>query len=567
MNLRRPNSESWREAKLSEPDEQRIEGIRRQFEEKGWRFFVKEERRDCWVAWFFQQEVGPILSDAVRRPTAVGAASAALEKFRTGARVQSAPVRLPDRYRDPRLVARGGMGQVYCATDTTLDRIVAIKLLGDRYASDMTIRKRFTREALAAARLSSDPNTITIFDVGECDERPFIVMEYLAGGSLEDLLKKEGAQPPSLTLEWLEQAAQALDHAHERRVVHRDIKPANLLLTEDGSVRVADFGVASAAGLESFTQTDTVIGTAGYLSPEQASGRAATPASDRYGLGVVAFELLAGSRPFDSRTPAAEAAAHVAIPVPSISARRSGIPPEADAVFARALAKDPARRFSTNAEFVAALRAAFADAAEPTRIISAQPKDDAPSTDALPTSTILASPQPRRTRLFLPLALVLLLTGGVLAAVWLAGRDSSSRADPITRLIVTKEATTVLRTVTEQAPPPPTTAAPITPPTTTSPRTTPPRSPASGSSVALQGYTKMQAGDYAGAMPLLEQAANDLKGSGSLAEAYNDYNLAFSLVKTEGCSPRVTQLLEASQAIQGPRKPIHDLRKACEKSR
>jgi eukaryotic-like serine/threonine-protein kinase len=471
--------------------------------------------------------------------------------------VESAPVRLPDRYRDPLLVALGGMGQVYRATDTALDRIVAIKLLDDRYASDVTIRKRFTREALAAARLSSDPSTITIFDVGECDGRPFIVMEYLPGGSLEDVLKKGGAQPPSRALEWLEQAAQALDHAHERSVVHRDVKPANLLLTGDGRVRVADFGVASAAGLESFTQTGTVIGTAGYLSPEQADGQAATPASDRYGLGVVAFELLTGSRPFESSSPAAEAVAHLRSPVPSISACRPGTPPEADAVFARALAKDPARRFSTSGEFVAALRAAFADAAGPTRIVSPQPKVGAPSTDAAPKTRILAGPQPRRTRLLLPLALVLLLTGGVLAAVLLAGRGSSSHADRNARVTVTEKGTTVLRTVTEQASAPPSTAA----------ATTPSKSRVSGSSFALQGYGKMQAGDYAGAMPLLEQAANDLKGSGSLAEAYNDYNLALSLAKTQGCSPRVMQLLEASQAIQGPRKPIRDLRKACEKSR
>ena len=154
---------------------------------------------------------------------------------------------LPERYRDPRLVARGGMGEVYCATDTTLGREVAVKLLDDRRASDETVRKRFTREALAAARLSSDAHTVTIFDVGEWQGRPFIVMEYLTGGSLEDVLRREGAQPPARALEWLAETAQALDQAHERGIVHRDVKPANLLLGEDGRVRVADFGVASAA--------------------------------------------------------------------------------------------------------------------------------------------------------------------------------------------------------------------------------------------------------------------------------------------------------------------------------
>src|SRR5439155_22359103 len=180
---------------------------------------------------------------------------------------------LPERYREPRLVARGGMGEVYRATDTSLNRTVAVKLLDERSASDETVRKRFTREALAAARLSSDPSTVTIFDVGEWEGRPFIVMEYLTGGSLEEVLRREGAQTPARVLDWLEQAAHALDEAHERGVVHRDVKPANLLIGDDDRLRVADFGVASAAGLDSLTQTGTVIGTAGYLSPEQAEGR------------------------------------------------------------------------------------------------------------------------------------------------------------------------------------------------------------------------------------------------------------------------------------------------------
>ena len=121
---------------------------------------------------------------------------------------------LPDRYSEPRLVARGGMGAVYCARDTVLNRLVAIKLLDERYAEDETVRKRFTREALAAARLSSDPSIVTIFDVGESDGQPFIVMEYLPGGSLHDVLKRSGAQSPARALDWLEQAARALDQAH-----------------------------------------------------------------------------------------------------------------------------------------------------------------------------------------------------------------------------------------------------------------------------------------------------------------------------------------------------------------
>ncbi|MDX6487008.1 MAG: eukaryotic-like serine/threonine-protein kinase, partial [Gaiellaceae bacterium] len=179
---------------------------------------------------------------------------------------------LPERYTGPQPIGRGGMGEIFRATDTSLGRAVAVKVLDERYARDHAIRERFTREALAVARLSGNPHIVTIYDVGEWRERPFIVMEYLAGGSLQERLVAEGAQPPAQALEWLEQAAGALDAAHREGVVHRDVKPANLLLDRHGRVHVADFGIASAAGMNSLTQTGTVLGTASYLSPEQAKG-------------------------------------------------------------------------------------------------------------------------------------------------------------------------------------------------------------------------------------------------------------------------------------------------------
>src|SRR5881394_2691878 len=205
---------------------------------------------------------------------------------------------LPPRYRSPRRIAVGGMGEIYRATDVALGRAVAVKVLSAHYAGNDDIRSRFTREALAAARLSGEPYVVTVFDVGEHAERPYIVMEYLGGGSLEERLRKDGAEEVGQTLEWLEQAATALDAAHRHGVVHRDVKPANLLLDRNGNVHVADFGIASAAGMDSLTMTGTVLGTAGYLSPEQAQGERATSASDLYSLGVVAFELLTGDRPF-----------------------------------------------------------------------------------------------------------------------------------------------------------------------------------------------------------------------------------------------------------------------------
>ena len=454
---------------------------------------------------------------------------------------------LPARYRDPQLVGRGGMGEVYCATDESLGRLVAIKLLNERLASDEAVRRRFEREALAAARLSGHAGIVTVFDVGEWQGRPFIVMEYVRGESLEDLLRREGAQPPSVVLRRLEQIARALDQAHAGGVVHRDVKPSNLLLDEEGNVHVADFGVASAAGLDSLTQAGTVIGTAGYLSPEQAQGAAATPASDRYGLAVVAFELLAGSRPFENDSPTAEAAAHAHALVPRLSELARGIPPPVDDVFTRALAKDPERRFPSCVAFVAALRVALEGAPASTRV----------AWHGTPT---------RRRRVW-PLLLGLLLALGGLAAGIVVATDRSGDSRTAARtavktvirqgtpVTVTQPARTVLQTVTAQAPPPATTA--------TTPAGTTPSPSTEGQALALQGYNKLRAGDYSGALPLLEQAAQKLAGSGTTNEAYNDYNLAYALAKTSGCSDRVLGLLDASESIQGHRTEIDRLRASC----
>ena len=455
---------------------------------------------------------------------------------------------IPGRYRDPRLVARGGMGEVYRASDTLLDRKVAVKVLDERYATDENVRLRFTREALMAARLSSEPGIVRIFDVGETDGRPFIVMEYLPGGSLDDELRRGGARPPAQVLAWLHDAAEALDYAHAQGIVHRDVKPANLLLDEAGRVHVADFGVASAASLDSLTQTGMVIGTAGYLSPEQAEGRGASPASDRYALGIVAFQLLAGSRPFERTNAAAEAAAHVQSPVPPITGRRPLLPPELDGVFERALAKDPAARYPTNRAFVAALRVVFD-----------------PTTTASPrTPTPVALPLKRRRRLLVPLlaAALALVTGA--AAAYLLVRSESRQ---VIRVTVTKPGTT--KTVKATPAPPSTSTSSSTSTstfTTTVTTTTTPGTTSGGVTrqpAAADGYAKMQAGDYNAALPLLEQAAHDLQGTHSLSEAYNDYNLALTLVKLRGCSAQVLQLLDSSQAIQGRRAPIDELRANC----
>ena len=457
---------------------------------------------------------------------------------------------LPPRYRDAEHVAHGGMGGVYRATDTQLGRDVAIKVLSERYADDESIRERFKREALAAARLSASPNTVTIFDVGEWEGRPYIVMELLEGGTLEDRIRAEGAQDPADAVRWLEEAAQALDAAHAAGVVHRDVKPGNLLLDGRGEVRVGDFGVASAVGLDSMTMTGTVLGTAGYLSPEQAKGQRATPASDRYALGVVAFELLTGSRPYVSDSPTAEAAAHVHAPIPYPS-RFGDVPPEVDPVLQRALAKDPGDRFSTAGEFVAALRDALSRAAGTTRQLAAVEESGA---------------QPYARRGPNPLVWVAAAVLGLLAlgaGLAMAG-IFSDEDDPETRTVVqretiTGEGTTVTTSVTTTAPSPTTTASPPPPPP---PQPPPPANGRSGTELTDEATGLLRQGRWAEAERVARQAVAKLEGSGELYEAYANYDLGRALVEQGRCDEALPYL-DTSEQIQGSRREIREARARC----
>ena len=464
---------------------------------------------------------------------------------------------LPDRYANPERIARGGMGEVYRAEDRDLGRIVAIKLLGDRYADSEAIRGRFTREARAVARLSNAPSTVTIFDVGDHHGRPYIVMEYLPGGSLADRLGREGVQPVARSLAWLGQAAAALDAAHANGIVHRDVKPGNLLLDDNDRVKVADFGVASAADLGSFTETGTVVGTAGYLAPEQARGERATSASDRYALAVLAFELLTGKRPFERETSTAEAMAHVSAPIPPASESNPELPREVDDVLARGLAKEPQHRYGSAVDFVDALRDALERAAGTTQV------------------GVLAPVRPGRSRSRLPLLLLLvggLVLAGILAAALLAGGDdgekqAASTVPPVPKTVketVTLPGTTVVETVTTQAAATTAQAAATAPGATTQQEEQPPPSSASPSELNDQGYELMQARRYEEALPLLEQAVAGLNGSGELAEAYAAYNLAYTRHALGRCDG-VIDLLNRSEQVQGERKEISRLRKEAEK--
>jgi eukaryotic-like serine/threonine-protein kinase len=435
------------------------------------------------------------------------------------------------------------MSDVYLATDALLERDVAVKVLAERYAQDVDIRTRFTREALAAARLSGEPHVVTIYDVGEHEARPFIVMEHLAGGSLRERMRG-GALPVAWALRWLEQAGRALDAAHSRGVVHRDVKPANLMLDEAEVIHVSDFGIASAAGFDELTAPGTILGTAGYLSPEQARGEPAGPASDRYALGVVAFEFLTGARPFAAETSTAEALRHASEPPPRASTVNPRLPQSVDEVLERALAKEPVERYDTCVDFVAALRDAFSSAEQETVI-------------AVPPAT---APTARRRSGALPLlavAAALGLGGAGLAYVLTRGDDEPR---VVTRQVVTTVqgapvTVTDKTTVTQEAP----TAAP-------SPPSPPPAADGrSAEELNDAGFELMQAEDYAAALPLLEQSVAGLQGSGTTYEAYASYNLAFTRLVLGRCDG-VLELLDRSEQVQGERREIDRLRRTAERA-
>ena len=262
------------------------------------------------------------------------------------------------RYRLDTRIATGGMGEVWRADDTVLDREVAVKILKHEYADDPSFRARFEAEARHAASLVH-PNVASVFDFGELEEegsaqRPFLVMELVPGQPLSALLRGGEAMVPDRAADIVAQASDAVAAAHALGIVHRDVKPGNLLVTPDGTVKITDFGIARAAGgAASITQTGQIIGTPYYISPEQAEGQPASEASDIYALGVVLYECLAGRRPFDRDTPIQVALAHIREDVPPLGEH---VPERLRAIVEKALAKDPQDRFASAADLAVALR-------------------------------------------------------------------------------------------------------------------------------------------------------------------------------------------------------------------
>ncbi len=258
------------------------------------------------------------------------------------------------RYRVISRLGSGGMADVYLAQDQLLGREVAVKVLHHHFAEDQEFVERFRREASSAAALSH-PNIVGIFDRGEWNGTYYIAMEYVAGKPLKDLVREQGALEPTAAIDIVLQILQAARVAHKRGVIHRDLKPHNVILDEEGRARVTDFGIAR-AGASDMTLTGSIMGTAQYLSPEQAQGYSVSAASDLYSVGVILYELLTGVVPFEGETAVAVAFKQVSAEPRPPSELNPAIPLSLDAVVLRALAKDPAARYADADELIAALQ-------------------------------------------------------------------------------------------------------------------------------------------------------------------------------------------------------------------
>jgi len=327
-----------------------------------------------------------------------------------------------NRYRIVRPLGAGGMAEVYLAHDNVLQRDVALKVMSGRYAGDEEFVERFKREAQSAAVLSH-PNIVSIYDRGESEGGTYyIAMEYLCGGTLKDRILKRGALPPRTAAAVALQIAEALQAAHEAGVVHRDIKPHNVLVTEAGNVKVGDFGIARAASSSTMTRTGSILGTAHYISPEQAMGEPVGPQSDVYSLGVVLYEMLTGTLPYDAETSIGIAMKHVNGHLVPPKELNPEVPRGMNAVVMRLLEKNPGDRYADAEELMEDLEKVL-QGLEPAAVSKTREINRVTPAGMAPTNVMSASPvrdKRRRRRSPLPILLVLLLlalVGGMAYAV------------------------------------------------------------------------------------------------------------------------------------------------------
>lgn len=253
--------------------------------------------------------------------------------------------KINDRYEIRKLIGEGGMANVYLGYDTILERDVAIKVLRGDLADDEKFVRRFRREAQSASLLNH-PNIVQIYDVGEDDGNFYIVMEFINGQTLKQLIKKRGKLSVPEVVDIMSQLTDGLAHAHDSYIIHRDIKPQNIMILDDGMVKITDFGIAMAINASDLTQTNSVMGSVHYLPPEQASGKGSTIKSDIYSLGIMMYEMLAGVMPFRGETAVEIAMKHLKNPMPSITKVNSAVPQSVENIILKATAKNPKNRYN-----------------------------------------------------------------------------------------------------------------------------------------------------------------------------------------------------------------------------
>jgi len=329
---------------------------------------------------------------------------------------------LHDRYRLAALVARGGMGEVWSARDTVLGRRVAVKVLLPNLAGDPGFAARFLAEARAMAALSH-PGIVEIYDYGQVEGSAYLVMQFVEGESLVSLIRRTGPVAPEHAMRLVIQAAEAIEAAHGQGIVHRDVKPANLLLRADGRLALTDFGIARILATDRLTVGEQIVGTSSYLAPEQVTGHEIGPATDVYALGVVAYELLAGVRPFDADTPFGVALKHVHEEPPPLP---TSVPEPVREVVARAMAKEPADRWPSAAALAQAAASAIGVTAPTSTMLVAAPAAGTAATAAQreeltgPTTRAPAPPRNSHTATAAPARKRLYMVGGGTLALAIA---------------------------------------------------------------------------------------------------------------------------------------------------
>ena len=317
--------------------------------------------------------------------------------------------KINDRYEIIKTIGEGGMANVYLAEDTILERKVAIKVLRGDLSNDEKFIRRFKREALSVSNLSH-PNIVEVYDVGEEDGNYYIVMEYIEGKTLKQLLQKRGALTLTEVIDIMSQLTDGLAHAHEAYIIHRDIKPQNIMIEDNGRIKITDFGIAMALNSTQLTQTNSVMGSVHYLPPEQANGKGSTVKSDIYSLGILMYELLTGSVPFKGDTAVEIALKHMKEKIPSVRKQNPTIPQSVENIILKATAKNPKNRYDSVTKVIAPIPK------EPKKPVVDKPLDKEETTE---TDDSILKEKDEKNKLPIILAGILLAFLIVLAVVYL----------------------------------------------------------------------------------------------------------------------------------------------------